>query len=241
MGLRAAIPEANLLRILSWRIPTQETTTPQRGPTVRCQWIRDTHLYAGLMAGPFVVVFAVGAILFNHTWMPWGAAARVPVVVRTASFAPPAENAGSVLLAKAMLREVGVAGEIDAVRRQPNPARLEIRVERPGRSLTVRADLTTGVAAIEDKGTGVWEALLYLHTRPGMPNAAMRGNWFHMKLWGWLGRRHGLSDAVSDAQWHLRVARGRLTPSDRHADRKSQPDVPGVESETALLHNLAAL
>ena len=149
-------------------------------------WVRDLHLYVGLAAGPFVLVFAVSAILFCHTWIPWGGANRVQAEKRTASFAPPPENQDSLLMGKAILRDIGVVGEIDFIRRQQNPSRLNIRVDRPGRSITVNADLAKGSAAIEDKRTGVWEAMLYLHARPGMHNASMRGNWFYMKLWGWV-------------------------------------------------------
>lgn len=34
------------------------------------KWTRDIHVSAGLFASPFVLLFALTAILFNHTWAP---------------------------------------------------------------------------------------------------------------------------------------------------------------------------
>lgn len=47
-------------------------------------------------------------------------------------------------------------------------------------------DLATGVATLERKDTGAWDALIYLHKMPGPHNATIRGNWLFTRLWGWL-------------------------------------------------------
>ncbi len=31
-------------------------------------WSRDIHLYVGLFASPYVIVFALSTILLNHNW-----------------------------------------------------------------------------------------------------------------------------------------------------------------------------
>ena len=36
-------------------------------------WIREFHLCAGLFVSPFILVFAISAILLNHTCEPWEA------------------------------------------------------------------------------------------------------------------------------------------------------------------------
>ncbi|MDA1192138.1 MAG: hypothetical protein O3A46_10715, partial [Candidatus Poribacteria bacterium] len=91
------------------------------------RWTRDLHLYAGLSAGPFIILFALSAILFNHGWMPWGGV-DTPATERTATFTQPPENDDSVVMGKAILRELGVGGEIGSVRRQQNPTRVTLLV-----------------------------------------------------------------------------------------------------------------
>lgn len=34
------------------------------------RWVRELHLYVGMFIGPFVLVFAISAMLFNHAWNP---------------------------------------------------------------------------------------------------------------------------------------------------------------------------
>lgn len=161
---------------------------PSRNPQLASAqaWIRDLHLYTGLLVGPFVVVFAVSAILFNHAWLPWGGPNRTEAFIRNAPFTPPSEDAEGLVLGRALLDEIGVVGEIGFVRRHQNPARLEIQVEKPGRRIRVNASLATHTATIEEKATGLWDAVLYLHSQPGMHLTAIRGNWNYMKLWGWI-------------------------------------------------------
>ena len=50
----------------------------------------------------------------------------------------------------------------------------------------VRVDLASGVAEIETRETGIWDAMIYLHRMPGPHNVAIRGNWLLMRLWGWV-------------------------------------------------------
>jgi hypothetical protein len=149
-------------------------------------WIRDAHLYAGLLVGPFVIIYALSAILFNHAWLPWGGPTHSEPLTRTAQFTPLPDEDEALRLGQALVRQLEVVGEIGFVRRHPNPPRIQILVEKPGRRIRVDASLTTNVAIIEEKATGVWDALLYLHARPGMHLTAIRGNWFPMKIWGWV-------------------------------------------------------
>ncbi|MBT5534038.1 hypothetical protein HOK31_13310, partial [Candidatus Poribacteria bacterium] len=150
------------------------------------RWTRDLHLYVGLAVGPFVLVFAISAIFFTHGWFRGGGSDSAAAAERVASFTAPPESEDSLVMAKAVLRQVGVAGEVGFVRRHQEPARLSILVETPGKNVDVDADLTTGLATIGEKRVGAWNGLIYLHKRPGMHNAHLRGSWFPMRLWGWV-------------------------------------------------------
>lgn len=91
-------------------------------------WIRDLHLIIGLFASPFLLVFAVSTLLFNHGWVTEyrqvGSredGVEHPVVV-------PAETDG-VEQAKAVMRQLEISGEIRNIVRKQD--RLEIPVMRP--------------------------------------------------------------------------------------------------------------
>ena len=72
-------------------------------------WIRDLHLYLGLFVSPFVLVFAVSTLLFNHTGMP--SSAEPETHIKTVPVEIP-EGLERIPQAQAIMRQVGVSGEI---------------------------------------------------------------------------------------------------------------------------------
>lgn len=149
------------------------------------RWTRDLHLYAGLFVSPFVVAYALSILFLVHTWLPWGGAEgaavekhTVPVVVRN--------DSNSLVMAKQVRGQIGIAGEIGYVNRNEAKQRLSFPLESPGRRAMVQVDLRTGRAEVEQRETGVWDGLIYLHKMPGPHNAAIRGNWLFTRVWGWL-------------------------------------------------------
>ena len=147
--------------------------------------VRDLHLYAGLFASPFVLLYAASAILLNHAWLPWGgrrAAAEPPREVRVAV----RDSEDGLAVARQVREQVGLSGEIGFVRRKAGSPRVSFPVEAPGRVTEVRVDLDSGTARVERRDTGAWDALVWLHTMPGPHNANIRGNWAVTRLWTWL-------------------------------------------------------
>jgi hypothetical protein len=145
---------------------------------------RDLHLYAGLFATPFVLVYAVSVLLLNHAYLPWGGRGgrtdtrTVRIAVR--------DTADGLAVARQVRDQIGVRGEIDYVSRKPGSPRLSFPIHSPGRTTAVRVDLAAGTATVERTDTGVWDATIYLHKMPGPHNATIRGNWVFTRLWGWL-------------------------------------------------------
>ena len=52
---------------------------PEHGLESLGRWIREFHLCAGLFVSPFILVFAISAILLNHTCEPWEAPSEATV------------------------------------------------------------------------------------------------------------------------------------------------------------------
>ena len=146
---------------------------------------RDLHQYLGLVASPFVLLYAVTAVGFNHAIAPGTADATRAAPVRHSVVAVRALG-NSLEIAKDVERRLGLTGEIDYVNLKPKQQRLSFPVTRPGARASVVVDLATGATTVEAHRTGRWDAALYLHKMPGPHNASVRGNWVFIRLWGWL-------------------------------------------------------
>ena len=149
-------------------------------------WIRELHLYFGLFISPFILMFAVSTILFNHTFKPWD---KSNVQETSMSIEIPEGITGGaegLKPAKQILRQVNVSGEIGYLRYRPKQNRLIIPVMKPGQEVRINVDLEKGTVAISRKRTDIWEAMLYLHKSPGQHNVNIRGNWIYTQIWRWL-------------------------------------------------------
>lgn len=144
-------------------------------------WIRDLHLYFGLFISPFILVFAVTTLLFNHTWKPWDHEKDVRKM--EVSVQVPTDVEG-VEQAKAIMKQVGVSGEIRNIFRRRN--RLTIPVMKPGQNASIQVNLETGMAVVEEWDTDLWDTLMYLHKSPGPHLAKIRGNWIFTRIWTYL-------------------------------------------------------
>jgi hypothetical protein len=149
------------------------------------RWTRDLHLYAGLFVSPFVLVYALSVIFLVHTWLPWGGTEGAAAEKRSISVTV-RNDSNSLVMAKQVRGQIGIAGEIGYVNFNEAERRLSFPLESPGRRAMVQVDLRTGRAEVERRETGVWDGLIYLHRMPGPHNAAIRGNWLFTRLWGWL-------------------------------------------------------
>jgi hypothetical protein len=151
---------------------------------------RDLHLYLGLFISPFVLVFSISVFFLVHAWLPKSASAVAAVRVAT-DLPLPADLkslAGRPLIdaLRPALDRAKVQGEVGWVQHQSKENRLVIPVTVPGRVTTVTIDVARRVAEIQERETGLADALIVLHKSPGPHLAGMRMNWFFMRLWLWL-------------------------------------------------------
>jgi len=150
---------------------------------------RDLHLYFGLFISPFVLVFALSVIFLVHAWPPRTASAtstRIAINLRLAPGLDRLESRERVDAVRAVLDQLGVAGEVGFIRHVPKEHRLVIPVSVPGRETTVDLDYQSRAARVSVEDTGLAGAFLYLHKSPGPHLAAIRGNWAMTRAWRWL-------------------------------------------------------
>ena len=150
-------------------------------------WTRDLHLYLGLFLSPFILLFAISTLFLNHTWNPRNGDSET-VLTTSAHIAVPdglarVRGMEQVKLARQILNQLGLSGEIDRIIRSPGKNDLTIAVVKPGQRLAINVDLENQQATIEQRNTGIWDSLIYLHESPGPHAPGMRGNWFYTQLW----------------------------------------------------------
>jgi len=151
-------------------------------------WTRDLHLYIGLALSPLVLLFAVSVILLDHPSIPLGGAGVVRNTSAAVQVQENLEHLEGMARAQALqqvMRQMGVVGEIGYVY-TPGPHRMVAPIFRPGSEMTLDLDLSTHIASVEERRTGMLAALIYLHKSPGPHNANIRGNWFYTRAWRWM-------------------------------------------------------
>jgi hypothetical protein len=149
---------------------------------------RDLHLYFGLFISPFILVFAVSVFFLVHRLSP-NASVGTKSHISNLSLPPDLENlSGRPLVDRLIpiLKQNGVEGELGWVQHFPKEHRFVIPVSVPGRTTTVTLDANERGASVEQRVTGLADALIVLHMSPGQHMAGIRKNWIYMLVWSWL-------------------------------------------------------
>lgn len=152
------------------------------------RWTRDLHLYLGLLVSPFVIAFAVSVLFLNHAKVNTGASTSVATLrdLRIPSALEAARGREAADLARQIVDQAGIAGEIGFVRYARREQRFMIPVSTPGRETIIDVDVPSKTAVVSQRKMGILESVGYLHKSPGPHNADLRGNWFWTRVWRWL-------------------------------------------------------
>ena len=151
------------------------------------RWTRDLHLYVGLFLSPFVLLFAVSVLFLNHAKVDTEAWTSVRTVteLEVPDGIETAEGPAAVALARALLPQLDVDGEVGFTSYSGRNGHFGFPVTRPGWAARVDVDVTTRSATVSLRETSTWEAFAYLHKMPGPHNVAIRGNWLWTRVWRW--------------------------------------------------------
>ncbi|WP_018621512.1 PepSY-associated TM helix domain-containing protein [Spirosoma luteum] len=143
--------------------------------------IRTLHLYVGLVSSPFILIFSLSVLVFNHIgffnrFTP--VQELPPIKTRLASFPLDTNN---LAMAKAICTQLGINGEIDFIARDAD--HISFPVVKPGLRTIINVNSHTDSVVITRQREGTLRALSFLHRMPGQHNAALRGNSIYMKVW----------------------------------------------------------
>lgn len=148
-------------------------------------WNRRLHYYLGLYFLFFCWLFALTGLLLNHP--RWQFAQFWPNRVETVSEhqvavahdAPPQERA------RAVMRQVGLRGEIQWPAVQSASGAFAFQVSRPGLVADVKLNSATGRATVRRTRVNTWGLMRVLHTFTGVRAADARNqrDWLLTTVW----------------------------------------------------------
>ncbi len=157
-------------------------------------WSRDIHLYVGLFASHYVIVFALSTILLNHNWNSTGGGEvkEWEAQGELAEGLEPRELGFHIVQQLGLQGEVGQARKIPAARAQLFPGQevFQTGVNKLGQNTRIEVEPETGVARIRQTTTGAKRAIIEMHMRPGPHSPRSFMNWIFSKIWA------ALSDSV---------------------------------------------
>lgn len=148
-------------------------------------WNRRIHYYLGLYLLFFCWLFAFTGLLLNHP--RWEFAQFWPNRVQSTTdhaLHVPAVSS-DVGRARDLMRQLGLAGEIQWPSASPPDGAFAFQVSRPGLVIDVKADLTSGRTTVNRTALNAWGVMHVLHTFTGMPATDRRHtrDWMLTTVW----------------------------------------------------------
>jgi hypothetical protein len=148
-------------------------------------WNRRLHFYLGLYLLFFTWLFAFTGLLLNHP--RWQFAEFWPNRIQnTTEHALESVTAAvDIDRARDVMRQLGIAGEVQWPATQPVDGTFTFQVSRPGLVVDVKADLRAGRATVQRTQLNAWGVMHVLHTFTGVPAADSRNrrDWTLTTVW----------------------------------------------------------
>jgi hypothetical protein len=143
--------------------------------------VRAFHIYAGLFISPFILIFCISVLAFNHPEFlnrinPVQSSHEIKVRLDSIPF-----DTTNLRTARALIRDLKIKGEIDFINK--NDSQISFPVNKPGLKTLIAVNTKSDSVVIVQRKEGAVRAMNYLHIMPGQHNAAMRGNSVFMKIW----------------------------------------------------------
>jgi hypothetical protein len=134
----------------------------------------DLHIYVSLLCAPYLVVYALSTVSFNHRW-EWMSPTD-ETHVWEAPVAHPGE--GSDFETASRLRdELGLIGYIAPWELRPAPDGLRFDLWRPGRSYVISWSAPAGAVTVSETSRGLWGVLRDTHGLWGLDESLWSRVW----------------------------------------------------------------
>lgn len=159
------------------------TPTPRFRRGLIEDWNRRIHVYVGLLSLWFLWLFGLSGILLNHPqWLLQEAWRSRHEALSTYTITPVSVE-HDLEVARSVMSQLDIAGEIERVTIDPEARRFAFRVARPGVFWDVAVDWRTLTAEVKTIKPGAWMILNTLHTFNGMQRGRGTRDWVLTRLW----------------------------------------------------------
>jgi hypothetical protein len=162
------------------------------GPPFRARlerWNRKLHFYAGLFLLFFMWLFALSGLVLNHpSWSyteSWKNRKERNYEREISALGP--EVQGDLEQARAILKPLGIEGEILWTTTRTDPDLFEFQVRRPGHFFFIKANLARKRVTVRQSDVNLWGGIKVLHTFTDvqMDDARNRRDWALTSVWAY--------------------------------------------------------
>jgi len=148
-------------------------------------WNRKLHYYLGLYFLFFLWLFAFTGLLLNHpgwTFAEFWPDRKQSVFERQIQ---PPRSGTDLDQARDLMRQLGIAGEIEWTATRSDPNTFDFRVTRPGHIFEIHTDFNKHRAIVQGTGLNAWGVVHILHTFTGVRLADARNqrDWILTTIW----------------------------------------------------------
>jgi hypothetical protein len=147
-------------------------------------WNRRLHYYLGLYFLLFIWLFSFTGLLLNH---PRCSLSRIPNDANPAYERPiePPRGGSDLERARDVMRQLGLAGEIDWPQALQATGRLDFNIAYPKQATQVRVDLARQRATVQQIDRSLWSGLRIMHTFSGWryTSAGTSRDWIVTSVW----------------------------------------------------------
>lgn len=139
---------------------------------------RKIHIYSGMFSLLFLLLFAFSGFILNHRWKVWDWFSERVETTRDIAVQMP--TVGSDLQkARAILKGLGLDGEINRIVTEPAKQSFGFDMQRPGQWASIRLDSTTGKGTLKTTDMNAWSVVYTLHIFSGHGDK----NWLWANVW----------------------------------------------------------
>lgn len=140
------------------------------------KWVLRVHLYLGLLCAPYLILFGVSSLNYNHPFDFTKERTATRTWEKPVTLPPVAANEKE---SEAVRDALGLMGwTIPWETHRDGGGDLHFGLARPGKHYTVHVLRSSGAVRVDERPEGYWTVVRHLHGNKGVP-----GSWL-MTVWG---------------------------------------------------------
>ena len=141
------------------------------------KWVLRIHLYFGLLCCPYLIVFGISSLNFNHPFEFTRPAENRVTWERNVQLPP--VTADNEAVSEAVRDALGLIGWTIPweTHRDADSGNLHFGLARPGKHYTIHVLRESGGVRVDERREGYWTVLRHIHGNKGVPRSRLMSVW----------------------------------------------------------------